>query len=145
MLCCGTLSGWLACSSSAPASAVRHSPGVPRRGDKSPAEEEIDVTGHYEYAAWNAEEDKTYKGSVQVTKAGEYYALRYDDGAVGVGIRTGNVFSESYTYPKGGYSGGGLFTIARGEKGPVLTGRYTGIPGNGKLGKNTWTFVRPLK
>jgi hypothetical protein len=120
-------------------------PGRAAPEDKKPAEEEIDITGHYEYAAYNAQDDKTYKGKVQVSKAGEYYALTYDDGAVGVGIRNGNVFSVSYTYPKGGYSGGGLFTIEKGEKGPVLTGRYTGIPGNGKLGKDKWSFVRPLK
>lgn len=131
--------------------------------DKKPAKVDIDITGHYVCAAWNAETGQTINGSVQVTKRAEYYALRYDDGAFGVGIRSGNIFSESYDYrsrlpaghtphppssyagPRGGLSGGGLFTIEKGKKGPVLTGRYTGIPGNGKLGRNKWTFVRPLE
>ncbi|MBY0514547.1 MAG: hypothetical protein K2P78_11625 [Gemmataceae bacterium] len=112
-------------------------------GEAEPAGDDVDIVGLYEYQSHNAEEDKPYTGPVRVTKSGQYYQLRYDKGAgEGVGVRKGNTLAVAYTYKgKNGWSGGGLFTISKGDDGPVLDGRYTVVPGNGKLGKDKWTFV----
>jgi hypothetical protein len=111
--------------------------------DKGP----IDLQGEYQYESWNAAENKNYKGPVTITAKGDYYHIRFDNGkGSGVAIRKGDTLSVSYVYSdKPDYWGLQVFTIEKGQAGPRLTGEYTTHPGNGKLGKDTWTFVRPLK
>jgi hypothetical protein len=121
-------------------------PGRAAPEGKKPAEE-MDIQGEYAYEAWNAAENKTYKGAVRVNKLGDYYQLRYDGGqAAGVAIRKGNTLSVSHVYSdKPDWWGLAVFAIESGDGGPRLVGEYTTHPGNGKLGKDRWTFVKPLK
>ncbi len=109
--------------------------------------DQTDIQGVYQYESWNAAENKTYKGPVTITKNGDYYHIRYDNGkGSGVAIRKGNTLSVSYVYSdKPDYWGLQVFAIEKGKEGPRLVGEYTTHPGNGKLGKDTWTFVKPLK
>jgi hypothetical protein len=108
---------------------------------------QADIQGVYQYKAWNAAEKKTYKGPVTITRKGDYYRISYDNGkGSGVAIRKGNTLSVSYVYSaKPDYWGIQVFAIQKGKEGPRLVGKYTTNPGNGKLGKDTWTFVKPLK
>jgi hypothetical protein len=108
---------------------------------------QADIQGEYQYESWNAAENKTYKGPVTITKKGDYYHISYDNGqGSGVAIRKGNTLSVSYVYSdKPDYWGLQVFDIEKSKEGPRLVGEYTTHPGNGKLGKDTWTFVKPLK
>lgn len=108
---------------------------------------EAEIQGEYLYESWNAVENKTYKGPVTITKKGDYYHISYDNGnGSGVAIRKGNTLSVSYVYSdKPDYWGLQVFEIEKGTNGPRLVGEYTTHPGNGKLGKDTWTFVKTLK
>lgn len=111
-----------------------------------PAKEPIDIEGEYQYSSWNAAEQKGYKGPVIVTKVGEYYQVRYDNKGLAVGILSGNTFSVSYVYSEKPDNWGlEVLTVEKGKDGPTLTGVYTTHPGTGKLGKDTWTFVKRLK
>src|SRR4051812_6785393 len=123
--------------------------GMAQNPQRLTADERVapEIEGEYQYQSWNAAENKNYKGPVTVARLGDCYHVRYDNGAgMGVGIRKGNTLSVAYVYSdKPDNWGLEVFTIEKGKDGPRLVGDYTTHPGNGKLGRDVWTFVRPLK
>ena len=91
---------------------------------------------------------KHYTGVTLIEQKGDVYVvqwmLRGSPSQAGIGIRTGNMLSVSWavTNQKGTLvKGVNVYQI---HPGPMLSGRWTTIPGDGMLKSETLTFVKDL-
>jgi hypothetical protein len=121
---------------------VRLTATVDRPGDR----EMIDIAGYYTCRGKEAS-GKQYTGIAVITKANEIYIVQWTIGVgstfMGVGIRQGNTLAVSWAQgtEKGILRGINLYRI---EKGPMLTGRWATLPGDGTLKTETLTFLKRL-
>lgn len=82
---------------------------------------EMDITGHYTWDGIKDGEDYA------ILKNGEVYQVlwRLKTGTwIGVAIRDGDRLSVAWDFPKGGNLGVAVYKIEKGDKGPVLVGKW---------------------
>lgn len=83
--------------------------------------EEVDITGHYSWKGIKEGEDYS------IIKNGEVYQVlwRLESGTwIGVAIRDGNRLAVAWDFPTGGNLGVAVYKIEKGEKGPLLVGKW---------------------
>jgi hypothetical protein len=106
----------------------------------------VDISGYY--ACRGSEgSGKSYSGVAVISKKNDVYVVQWVVGVgaafFGVGIRDGDTLACSWALPgdKGVVRGANLYRI---EPGPRLVGRWTALPGDGRIRTETLTFLKKL-
>ena len=84
-------------------------------------DKEVDITGHYTWEGIKDGEDYA------ISKNGAVYQVlwRLKTGTwIGVAIRDGDSLAVAWDFPKGGNLGVAVYKIEKGDKGPVLVGKW---------------------
>jgi hypothetical protein len=119
---------------------------VNTRADQPGDREVLDITGYYTCSGKETNGSR-YTGIAVITKVKEIYVVQWTVGIgstfLGVGIRQGNSLSVSWAQPadKGVVRGINVYRI---DKGPMLTGRWATLPGDGELKTETLTYLKKL-
>ncbi len=103
------------------------------------------VRGHMEADG----KKQVYIGTAIVIQHKETYRIQWRVGTdqfMGVGVVDGKHMGATWAMVKDGMLSAGtlLFRIEKGEKGPKLVGKWTGLPGGGAVHSETLTFIEPL-
>src|SRR5262245_39294427 len=118
---------------------------IPVTAAPAPADKPVNIVGVYACEGDNAD-GGTYKGKTEITKKGDTYSVQWTIGESetyeGVGIRNGNILSV--TWKSGNASGIVVYTIEKGDKGPKLSGKWSPLPGDGKLMSETLTYEKAV-
>jgi hypothetical protein len=106
-------------------------------------EKQVNIAGTYSCSGENPG-GKAYEGTVEITKKGDTYAIEWTlkagDTYEGVGTLNGNILSVAWK--SGNVAGLVVYKVEKGDKGPKLVGKWTGVPSDGKLLNETLTFEK---
>lgn len=91
------------------------------------------------YSCRGKQGDKTYSASATIRKVGDVYLFEWSLHARGIGVRKGDTISVGWTNETG--QGVTVYKIA---PGPMLTGSWASIPGNGRTNAESLRFLRLL-
>ena len=107
--------------------------------------EPADISGYYACRGTEGS-GKNYSGVAVISKKNDVYVVQWVVGVgaafFGVGIRDGDTLACSWALPgdKGVVRGANLYRIETGR----LVGRWTALPGDGRIRTETLTFLKKL-